>query len=356
MKKFKLLLSTLLVAGLSVALLAGCGSNNEETPAPPAPGAETPATPEPGADDDFKLVLRLSHVFAPAEQLSKSMDLVAERIYEKTDGAIEIQTFGQGQLAVYKDGLEQVVRGADFISVEDPSYLGDYVPDFKALVGPFLYAEFDEYSRMIETDLVKDMIAAAEDKGIKILGLDYIFGFRNLITNKVIENPDDLRGLKIRTPGSQLFIDTLTAMGAVVTPLPWAETLSSVQQGVVDGLEGSVFTIQGNSVYEMAKNVALTKHFLGTCGVYLSTDVWDRIPERYQQIIAEEFAYGGQEMIQLVGDAYDATVEDLISKGMEFNEVDFAAFAASTESVYANMEGITPGIYEALQAELEKMR
>ncbi len=87
---------------------------------------------------DFKLVLRLSHVFHPDEQLTKSMDWVAERILKRTNGAIEIRTFPQGQIAVYKDGLEQVVRGADFISVEDPSYVGDYVPDFVALVGPML--------------------------------------------------------------------------------------------------------------------------------------------------------------------------------------------------------------------------
>ena len=55
------------------------------------------------------------------------MDWVAERILKRTNGAIEIQTFPQAQIAVYKDGLEQVVRGADFISVEDPSYVGDYV-------------------------------------------------------------------------------------------------------------------------------------------------------------------------------------------------------------------------------------
>jgi len=130
---------------------------------------------------DYKLVLRLSHVFHPDEQLTKSMDWVAERILKRTNGAIEIQTFPQGQIAVYKDGMEQVVRGADFISVEDPSYVGDYVPDFIALVGPMLYNSYDEYVEMIKTDLVQDMIKRAEEKGIKILALEYVFGFRNVI-------------------------------------------------------------------------------------------------------------------------------------------------------------------------------
>ncbi len=305
---------------------------------------------------DYKLVLRLSHVFHPDEQLTKSMDWVAERILKRTNGAIEIQTFPQGQIAVYKDGMEQVVRGANFISVEDPSYVGDYVPDFIALVGPMLYNSYDEYVEIIKTDLVQDMIKRAEEKGIKILALEYVFGFRNVITNKVVKTPEDLKGVKLRTPGSQLFIQTLTAMGATVTPLPWAETLPGVQQGIVDGIEGSEFTNIGTKVYELLKNVARTQHFLGTCGAYISTQVWEKIPEEYRVIIAEEFAKGALEMVEIgKRDLGDVTAK-LESYGVKFNEVDKKAFTEATKSIYETFPGLTPGIYDKLQAELEKIR
>lgn len=226
-------------------------------------------TKEAASEDDYKLVLRMSHVFAPNEQLTKSLEIVIKNIADRTDGAIEIQHYPQSQLAVYKDGVEQVARGADFISVEDPSYLGDYVADFNALVGPMLYKSFDEYEYMIQTDLVKGMLKELEDKHrIKVLALDYIFGFRNMKTNKVITTPADLKGMKIRTPGSQLFIDTINAMGATATPIGFAETLSAVQQGVVDGLEGTMDAYGSNGSAEVAKNMALTQHFLGTCGVH----------------------------------------------------------------------------------------
>lgn len=353
MKKFKrlgLLLSLCLVFAV---LLVGCGDDKKE----PANNSGTGQNEAGGeAADDYKLVLKLSHVFSPEEQLTKSMDLVAERILEKTDGAIEIQTFPQGQIATYKDGMEQVVRGADFISVEDPSYLGDYVPDFTALVGPMLYNTYEEYSEMIKTDLVADMVKKAEDKGIKILALDYIFGFRNVITDKVIETPDDLKGVKIRTPGSQLFIETLNAMGASATSLPWGETISAMQQGVVDGIEGSEFTNIGNKIYDIKKNVALTQHFLGTCGVYISTDVWDKIPEKYRDIIQEEFTNGAKEMIDINTKEHSDVVKELESYGVKFNEVDKAAFVEATKGVYETFPGLTPGIYDSLQEELSKIR
>ncbi len=305
---------------------------------------------------DYKLELRMSHVFAPNEQLTKSLDIVIDKIAERTDGAIIIQHYPQGQLATYKDGVEQVARGAKFISVEDPSYLGDYVPDFNALVGPMLYKTFDEYEYMIQTDLVKGMLEELEEEHrIKVLALDYIFGFRNLKTNKVITTPDDLRGLKIRVPGSQLFIDTLTAMGATATPLAFGETLSAVQQGVVDGLEGTMDAYGTNGSAEVAKYMAFTRHFLGTCGVYINLDLFNEIPAEYQAIIEEEFAAGAAHMISEITNNYDKTMQSLIEKGNMFNDVDYEAFAATVGPVYENMPGVTPGILGKLQAELANM-
>ncbi|MDD3057192.1 MAG: C4-dicarboxylate TRAP transporter substrate-binding protein [Sphaerochaeta sp.] len=313
-------------------------------------------TKEAASEDDYKLVLRMSHVFAPNEQLTKSLEIVINNIKDRTNGAIEIQHYPQSQLAVYKDGVEQVARGADFISVEDPSYLGDYVADFNALVGPMLYKSFDEYEYMIQTDLVKGMLKELEDKHrIKVLALDYIFGFRNMKTNKLITTPADLKGMKIRTPGSQLFIDTINAMGATATPLGFAETLSAVQQGVVDGLEGTMDAYGSNGSAEVAKNMALTQHFLGTCGVYINADVFNRIPAKYQTIIQEEFTAGAKHMIGEISNNYEATKARLEAKGNKFNEVDSAAFAKTVDVVYANMKGVTPGIYQILQNELAKM-
>lgn len=344
MKKFLAILMT----GMMLLALTGCGGGDKKAAEKKDAGAA-----------GKKTVIKLSHVFSPDEQLYKSMELVAKRIKEKTNGRVEIQCFGQNQLACYKDGLEQVANGANFISVEDPSYLGDYVADFKPLVGPMLYQTYDEYDKMIRTPLVKDMIAKAEKKGIKVLALNYVFGFRNLITNKVIKEPADLKGMKLRTPGSKLFIDTINSMGATATGLPFAETLSGVSQGVVDGLEGSEFTNIGTKCYEYCKNVATTKHFLGTCGVYINVKVFNSLSPEDQKIVAEEFAKGGDEMLKISKDSYDKVYKELEGKGVKFNDVDHPAFEKATEVVFKQMEekeGATPGIYQKLKEEIAKIR
>lgn len=311
-----------------------------------------------GSDGGRSITLRLSHVFNPNEELAKSIELVAQRINEKTNGNVRILTYPNAQIAAYKDGVEMVVRGAHFISVEDPSYIGDYVPEFTALVGPLLYNNFDEYLELVNTPMVSAWKAKLEEKGIKVLSLNYIFGFRNLITNKVIKTPDDLAGLKLRTPGSKLFIETLNAMGANATPLPWGETFSALQQGVVDGLEGSEFTNLGAKVYETGKkNVAFTNHFLGTCGVYISTEVWAKIPEQYRKIIEHEFVYEAQQMVNKLKAEHAQVIKALENNGVVFNDIDRAAFEQRTIGLYDGvLPGVTLDMYQQIQDALAQIR
>ena len=309
--------------------------------------------------DDFHLELKMSHVFAPNEQLTITMQEICDNIYERTNGAIEIQHYPQGQLATYKDGVEQVARGANFISVEDPSYLGDYVADFNVLAGPMLVTSYDQYEYLLESAEVQDMIAHLEEQVIKVLTLDYIFGFRSMMTNKVIETPEDMKGMKIRTPGSQLYVDTLNHMGAVATPMAFGETIAAVQSGVVDGLEGTIDAYATNGSAEVAKNMALTKHLLGVCGAYINVDVWNSIPEEYQTIMQEEFNEGAARMVQKISEGEAATMEKLETEmGITFNEVDSAAFQELIAPIYDKMEeemGTTPGLYDRFQEIIAEM-
>ena len=341
----------LFVVGLSammaLTLVAGCGGDKK---------ADDKKAAKPA---DKKIVLKLSHVFSPDEQLYKSMELVAGRIKEKTQGRVEIQCFGQGQLATYKDGLEQVAQGANFISVEDPSYLGDYVPEFKVFAGPMMFQSFEEYEVLCNSDMLAKMKADAEKKNITVLALDYVFGFRNVMTNKVVKTPADLKGMKLRTPKSKVYVDTINYMGATATALPWSETLPAVSQKVVDGLEGSEFTNIGTKCYEHVKNVAFTRHLLGTCGVYINTNVLKSIPEADRKIVIEEFKKGGPEMLKISSDSYNKVKAELEAKGVKFNEVDHAQFDKAILPIYEAMEskeGVKPGTYKAMKAELEKIR
>ena len=276
-----------------------------------------------GANDDYHLTLKLSHVFATTEQLTIEMQQVAQRIKERTNGAIEIQCYDSSQLAVYKDNIEQVVNGADWIACEDPSYLADYDIDFEALIGPMMYNSIDEYSYVCQSDLVKNMCQKLEDNyGIHVLALDFNVGMRCMQTNK--------------------------------------ETISAVQQGVIDGLEGNMNAYSTNGSSEVCKNMSLTNHLVGTCGAYISTKVWNSIPEEYRTIIQEEFTKGAKELTDFTNASFEETKAKLEKEqGCSFNEVDVDAFRAAVQPEFERMvkeDGVTPTFYEQAQAILAEYR
>ena len=306
------------------------------------------------ANDDYHITLKLSHVFAPTEQLTVEMEQVAARILERTNGAVEIQTYGSSQLAVYKDNLQQVVDGSNWIACEDPSYLADYNINFEALIAPMLYSNLQEYSYVCQSDVVKALCQDIEDNyGIHVLALDFNVGLRCMQTNKVIVTPDDMKGMKIRVPNSSMYINCLSAMGATTVAMPFGETISAVQQGVVDGLEGNMNAYSTNGSAEVAKQMSFTNHLIGTCGAYINIDVWNSIPEEYRDIIQEEFTYGAAELTQFTDDNFQSTMEMLEKEqGCHFNDVDVEAFRAVMQPEYERMvkeDGVSEGFIPQLQ-------
>ncbi|MBE6003412.1 MAG: C4-dicarboxylate ABC transporter substrate-binding protein [Lachnospiraceae bacterium] len=370
MRKLNKALAVIMAAAMTAATIAGCGGSNAggTTEAPKTEAAAdakkedtaTTAAQAEAAPSDYHLELKLSHVFAPNEALTKNMQKIADNVRERTNGAIDIQCFPQSQLPVYQDGVAQVAQGANFISVEDPSYLADYVKDFNVLAGPMLVTSYDQYQYLLTTPEVQDMEAQLEKQGIKILNLGYIFGFRSMMTNKEIKTPDDLVGMKIRTPKSELYVNTINAMGATATPMGFADTISAVQQGVVDGLEGTIDAYGSNGSAEVAKKMALTKHLLGVCGAYINVDVYNSIPEEYRTILQEEFDKGAVEMVKEITENEAAQMEALEKEqGITFNEVDSAAFQEKIAPLYKDMEenkGVTPGLYDKFQEYIKNMK
>lgn len=349
----KRMIALFLALGMALSL-AACGGSSGGGSSAPSGGGSSGSDASGGTPDDYHIELKLSHVFAPTEQLTIEMETVADRIRERTNGAVDIQTYGSSQLAVYKDNLQQVVDGANWIACEDPSYLADYDIDFEALIAPMLYTTLNQYSYVCQSDVVKAMCQGIEDQyGIHVLALDFNVGLRCMQTNKVIRTPDDMKGMKIRVPNSSMYINCLNAMGATPTAMGFSETISAVQQGVVDGLEGNMNAYSTNGSAEVAKQMSFTNHLIGTCGAYININVWNSIPEEYRDIIQEEFTYGAKELTDFTNDSFESTMKMLEDEqGCSFNDVDVEAFRAVMEPEYQRMvreDGVTDGFIAQIQ-------
>ena len=334
MNKFK----GLLCASLLSLLVVGCGGEKKEESKVEA------------------RVIKVTTKFVDDEQTSKSLVKVVKAVNERSKGTLELQLFTSGTLPIGKDGMEQVASGSDWILVDGVNFLGDYIPDYNAITGPMLYTSFEEYLRMVRTPLVEDLNKQAYEKGIKVLSLDWVFGFRSLETNKVIKTPEDLKGVKLRVPTSQLYTYTLEAMGANPVAMPYPDTYAAIQQGVIEGVEGSILSYYGTKQYENVKNYSLTRHLLGVSAVSVSRKCWESLTDEQRTIIQEEFNNGAQDNLSETNRLEGVYAGKLKEAGVQFNEVDTAAFNKAASVVFTKFPKWTPGIYDKIMENLTQIR
>lgn len=301
-------------------------------------------------------VIKVSTKFVDDEQTAKSLVKTVAAINERSKGSLKLELFTSGTLPYGKDGMEQVVNGSDWILVDGVNFLGDYIPDYNAITGPMLYQTFDEYLRMVRTPLVQNLNDQAYEKGIKVLSLDWLFGFRSFVTNKTIVTPEDLKGMKIRVPNSQLYTFTLEAMGASPVAMPYPDTYAALQQGVIDGLESSVLSYYGTKQYENVKVMSYTRHLLGVSAVSISRKCWESLTDEQRTIIQEEFENGAKDNLEATIRLEGEHTEELKKMGIKFNEVDAEAFNKAVAHVFDKFPKWTPGIYDQIMTELKKIK
>lgn len=342
MKKFKALIFVVILS----LVFVGCGGTKVDV----------------SKDGDTKVekvktrVIKVSTKFVGNEQTAKSLEKVVAKVNERSKGSLELQLFTSGTLPIGKDGMEQVVNGSDWILVDGVNFLGDYIPDYNAITGPMLYQSFDEYLRMCKTPLVENLNKTAEEKGIKVLSLDWVFGFRSMMTNTPIKTPEDMEGLSIRVPTSQLYTFTLEAMGANPVAMPYPDTYAAIQQGVIDGVEGSIMTYYGTKQYENVKEYSLTRHLLGVSAVTISKKCWDSLTDEERTIIQEEIINGAEDNLAETEKLESVYVTKLKEEGVNFTEIDSDAFNKVVAPVYTKFPKWSPGIYDKIMDELKQIR
>jgi tripartite ATP-independent transporter DctP family solute receptor len=284
-----------------------------------------------------KYVLKFNHVLGPSEPYHLGFQKWAKAVDEKTKGGLKIEVFHSAQLGVEEDIIEQIRRGANIGQNTDSARMGNYVPGIAIMNGPYFAENLDEVAKLTKSPTVKGWLDELANKyGLKILSFSWVQGYRHFFTNKPIRTPDDLKGLRIRTPPAPIWQESVRALGATPVALAFGEMYPALQQKVMDGVELVYNNIPAGRFYEVLKNVSETRHIMLVNYEAISAKWFNALPADYQKILVEECDKAGIETSKLIMDKLEKDVKaDLIKRGMVVTDnVDIASFKKAGQKAY----------------------
>jgi len=261
-----------------------------------------------------------------------------KRLEAASDGVFNVEVKINAVMGETDDVTEQAIQGVPVINATDPGRIASYVPDYGLIQMPYVLPDYTYLNKVMETDLYAGWGKDFNEKGIKLVTSNCYSGVRSWVTNDIeVREPADLAGVKIRTIGSDLFVNSVNAMGAVATALPWAETYQGIEQGVVDGCEAQIPGIYSMRFYEVCNTVSLSEHFTLIGSMVTGTIFFDSIPAEYQTMLMSEAyeAYkANQEIVVAKSDEYITEMEGL---GVSFVEIDKTPFKEAVKPVFDDM-------------------
>lgn len=292
-----------------------------------------------GAEKGDKVyTLKLSTQLNETTPMVEGFKALAESVKARSNGRLVVEVYPSAQLGSDEDVIEQALQGVNVAVLTDGGRMGNYVKDI-AIIGMAYFANnYDDVLKVTQSAKFAEWEKELVDKnGIRILSFNWYDGGRHFFTNKVVNTPSDLKGLRIRTPGAPAWAESVTALGATPVAMPWGETYSAVQSKAVDGCEVQLTSALGSRIYEVLKYMVRTEHFQLINGLIVGEKWFQTLPEDLQTILLEETKAAGEKNARYVESKIADIEKQLVGYGITVIEPDVQAFVKASDAAYAKL-------------------
>lgn len=259
-----------------------------------------------------------------------------EIVEEKTAGKIKVELYPANQLGATKEFTEGVGLGTVEMAETGYDILGLVDRICYVLTLPYLHSSLEHYIKVIDGPIGEEINQhLIKTTGIRILGA-LNRGPRQMMNGvRPIRRPEDLAGLKIRSPENPLNAGTIRAMGATPVPMTWSEVYTALSQGVVDGVENAIDELYNQKLHEVQKYLSLTRHIYVSVPIVINEQFYSGLPKEYQQIISDAAKESVLYRRELLKTSEDKAVAEMKKSGIEvITDPDIEAFAERAKAVW----------------------
>jgi tripartite ATP-independent transporter DctP family solute receptor len=285
-----------------------------------------------------------------------ALDSFGERLSESTEGRWDIDVYANETLGAQQEAIQLVSDGTVEMAIVSGTQLENLNEDFRVFNLPQVFDDVEHQMKVVgDEEITGELYSSLEDQKITVLG-GFTQGTRSVYnTEKPINTPEDLAGMKIRVQESDVHMKMIELMGGSATPMAFGEVYTALQSGVLDGAENNEISYLTQKHNEVAKYFSNTNHLVGLDYLVINTDVLAEMSEEDRAAFDAEWDAAVTEHTDLWLSETDAAIKELEAAGTEFNDVDAEAFRTALQPLideYVTTDS-AKALYEATRAAAE---
>jgi tripartite ATP-independent transporter DctP family solute receptor len=295
--------------------------------------------------------LKWAHVYETSEPYHTAALWAAGEIAKRTNNRYQVEVFPASTLGKETDINQGLTLGTVDIIYTGQLFTGRTFGPLAIGGAPFMFRDFDHWKRYATSPLFAELAEGYRTKsgGNKVVAITY-YGERHVTSNKPINKPEDMKGLKIRVPDAPLYTMFPRAVGANPTPIAFAEVYLALQNGTVDAQENPLPTIDAKKFYEVQKYIVLTGHITDALITIVSGNTWNKLSDADKAIFEAVLKEAATRATGEIIDIEQKLGAEFEKRGKTVVKVDRKPFRDATMKLHNGPDATWPkDVYDKLQ-------
>ena len=295
--------------------------------------------------------LKFAHVYETSEPYHTAAVWAAGEIGKRTNNRYVVEVFPASTLGKETDINQGLTLGTVDIIYTGQLFAGRTYGPISIGGAPYMFRDFNHWKKYSVSPLFAELSKGYFDKsgGNKVVAITY-YGERHVTSNKAINKPEDMKGLKIRVPDAPLYTMFPRAVGANPTPIAFAEVYLALQNGTVDAQENPLPTIDAKKFYEVQKFVVLTGHITDALITIVGAPTWAKLSEADKKIFEDVLKEGAAKATAEIIEIEKKMSAEFEKRGKTVTKVDRKPFRDAVSKLHNGPDATWPkDIYDKLQ-------
>lgn len=287
-----------------------------------------------------RTVLRISTPAVPDAWHARMWTVFKDTLEKSAPGEFDVQINLNASL--FKQGAEPaaMARGNLELTSVSPADIAKLVPEFSVFTAGYMLRDPSHQQKVFNGPIGKELFKTVSDKmEMTVLSTCYL-GTRqvNLREARMVKTPADLKGVKLRMPGSKDWLFLGNALGATATPLAFGEVYLGLKTGTIDGQDNPLPSVRAAKFYEVTKQIVLTGHLVDSLFIAISNKAFNGLSAAQKQKVnsAAQAAAAFNNDNNVLEESQ--LVEFFKKEGLQVTTPDVAAFRKAVQTTYQNSD------------------